>query len=119
MEIRMKKGMVRSARGEVIDMAALSARNSTVVAIGNANMNARGDLVDRAGKVLKSRETVVQDYYNSNPKAVTQTVSLKDLGGEVLTPAQMASKAEEAGIVMQNKVPPKPKRKVIQDDDET
>ena len=108
------KGMVRTMKGVVIDMAALSTRNSTVVAIGNANMNARGDIVDRAGNVLKSRETVVQEYYNSNPKAVTQTVSLKDLGDEILTPAQMAKQAEEAGLLPQSSRAKK--RKIVEDD---
>ena len=108
------KGMVRTSKGEIIDMAALSTRNSSVVAIGNANMNARGDIVDRSGKVLKSRETIVQDYYNSNPKAVTQSVSLKDLGGEILTPAQAARQAEEAGLLPQSARAKK--RKIIDDE---
>lgn len=113
----IKKGMVRSMRGEVVDMSAFASRNSTVVALGNANMNARGDLIDRSGKVIKSREVIVQEYYNSNPKAVSQSVSLNDLGNEVLTPAQAAalwdaSKAEEAPAP----TAPKKKRKIIDQD---
>ena len=107
------KGMIKSMRGEVLDMAAIAARNSHVVALGNASMNARGDIVDRSGNVLKSREVVVQEYYNSNPKAVTQSVSLKDLGDEVLTPAQAIAKLEG-----KLEKPAAKKRKIVDEDDQ-
>lgn len=112
----IKKGMVRSMRGEVIDMSALAARNSTVVALGNAHMNARGDLIDKAGNVVKSREVIVQEYYNSNPRAVSQTVSLKDLGSEILTPAEAIAKIEAQQAETAKKAPAK-KRKLIDDED--
>lgn len=107
------KGKVRTAMGDWIDMGALVARNSHVVALGNAGMNARGDIVDRQGNVLKSREVVVQEYYNSNPKRVSQSVSLKDLGDEVLTPAQVIEKLESTA----KKPAPAKKRKIVEDDD--
>ena len=111
----MSKGLVRTMKGEVIDMAALASRNGHVVALGNASMNARGDLVDRQGNVLKAREVIVQDYYKNNPKAVTQSVSLKDLGDEVLTPRQMAEQAEEAGLLPKRETK---KRKIVDDESE-
>ena len=107
------KGLVRTMRGETIDMAALSAANSAVAALGNASMNARGDLIDRQGNVLKSREAVVREYYNSNPKRVTQSVSLKDLGDEVMTPQQAMESFEKS----EEKKPAK-KRKIVEDDAE-
>lgn len=109
------KGKVQTAMGDWIDMAALSARNANVVALGNASMNARGDLVDRSGNVLKAREVIVQEYYNKNPKAVSQSVSLKDLGDEILTPAQVIEKLEGKLEVPQAAVAPK-KRKIIDDE---
>lgn len=110
------KGKVRSAMGEMLDMAALAARNAHVVALGNAGMNARGDIVDRQGNVLKTREVVVQEYYNSNPKRVTQSVSLKDLGDEVLTPQQVIEQLE--GKLEEPKKAPAKKRKIVEDDDQ-
>lgn len=114
MEMKMK-GMVRTMKGEFIDMGALASLNSHTVALGNAGMNARGDIVDRAGNVLKSREVVVQEYYNSNPRAVTQSVSLKDLGDEVLTPQQVMAKLEGK---IEEKKPASKKRKIVEDDAE-
>lgn len=109
------KGMIRSMKGEMVDMAALASINSTTVALGNARMNARGDIVDKSGKVLKAREVVVQEYYNSNPKAVTQTVSLRDLGDEVLTPAQAIEAIQKQ--VEEAKKPEPKKRKIIEDEE--
>lgn len=112
----IKKGMVRSMRGEVVDMSAFASRNSTTVALGNANMNARGDVVDRSGNIIKSREVVVQEYYNNNPKAVSQSMSLNDLGNEILTPAQAMAQIENSGGGAEVPKPTKRKRKIIDDD---
>ncbi len=79
---------VRTMRGDTLDMSRLIAQNEKVVALGNASMNARGDIVGQGGQVLRSRENVSQDYYNRNPKAVKQ-VALRDISGEVfMSPAQ-------------------------------
>lgn len=117
------KGMIRSMKGEMIDMAALAAQNSNVVALGNARMNARGDIVNKAGKVLKAREVVVREYYNANPKAVTQTVSLRDLSDEIatLTPKQAVAAVDK--VAAEQEAEPKKaeapkKRKVILDDED-
>lgn len=111
------KGMIRSMMGEMIDMGALATRNSSTVALGNARMNARGDIVDKSGKVLKAREVVVQEYYNSNPKAVTQTVSLRNLGDEVMTPAEAVAALTAKAEAPAKKEAPK-KRKIIDEDEE-
>ena len=110
---------VRTAKGVTIDMGALAAMNANTVALGNAGMNARGDIVDRAGRVLKAREVVVQEYYNNNPKAVTQSVSLRNLADEVLTPQEAIQKLDAAISAKKNdiKVETKPRRKIVEKDD--
>lgn len=47
---------VRTAKGRVIDMAALAKANETMraVAPGNVNMNARGDRLDGSGNVVQT-----------------------------------------------------------------
>lgn len=42
----------RSAQGKIIDMAALAAKNERVRAVGNMKANARGDIIDSAGKIV-------------------------------------------------------------------
>lgn len=86
---------VVSMRGVALDMGALAAKNEKVVALGNASMNARGDIVGPGGKVVKKREQVATEYYAANPKAVKQ-VALRDLSSEAfVTPDQVFAKHAE------------------------
>ncbi len=79
---------VTSMRGEVLDMGRMIAQNEKTVALGNASMNARGDIVGPGGKIIKRREQVATEYYAANPKAVKQ-VALRDISKEVFaSPAE-------------------------------
>ena len=77
-----------SMRGKVIDMDAMRAANEESRAIGNAKMNARGDVLGQNGQIEVRREQIARDYYNRNPQAATQ-VSLKPAVPDVFeTPEQ-------------------------------
>lgn len=65
----MTKKIYRSMQGKVVDFEALKARNELTVAVGNADMNARGDKIGPGGKIIKRREEVVAEYYEDNPNA--------------------------------------------------
>jgi len=65
-----------SMRGVVIDMDAMRAAGEEQVAIGNAKMNARGDVLGKNGQIEARREQIARDYYKNNPQAGKQ-VSLK------------------------------------------
>lgn len=52
----------RTARGKGIDIDRLKLMNETTVAVGNAGVNARGDVV-RGNKVIKTREQITQENY--------------------------------------------------------
>lgn len=56
-------------QGKIIDMDKLMQRNELTPAVGNAKMNARGDKLGPGGKIIKTREEVVSEYYEHNPKA--------------------------------------------------
>ena len=68
----------KTNRGQTIDMAGLVLQNETAVAVGNMNVNARGDKVNEKGQVVKTKTEQAQAYYQSNPKAAVKTVSIKD-----------------------------------------
>jgi hypothetical protein len=63
-----------SVRGKEIDMERLSLKNETAPAVGNARMNARGDELGPGGKVVKTREQILQEYYNNNPRAIKDEI---------------------------------------------
>ena len=60
----MAKGKYRSAQGRVIDMNALIANNETAPAVGNMNVNARGDEILSDGTIIKTREELMKEYHN-------------------------------------------------------
>jgi hypothetical protein len=93
----------KSMRGKVVDMAALMAKNPQKIALGNAQMNARGDIVGSNGKVIKAREKIAMEYHQNNPASV-KSVGLKQLSGEMfLTPAEaVAATKEKNRIIAQN-----------------
>lgn len=70
----------KTARGRTIDIEALRQLNEKTVAVGNLggpgkNVNSRGDILDKDGKVLKKREQIVREYYRSNiPKVREQAI---------------------------------------------
>lgn len=54
----------RTAQGKMLDMAALAAKNEKVRAVGNMNVNARGDILDSQNKVIKDNTRRVNANYN-------------------------------------------------------
>ena len=61
-----------------IDMDALALKNEKEIALGNMGINARGDKIGKGGKIIAEKNQVAREYYENNPKAVVQSVSIKD-----------------------------------------
>jgi hypothetical protein len=61
-----------SLRGKEIDMERLSLQNETIPAVGNVRVNARGDELGPGGKIVRTREQILQDYYKNNPNAARE-----------------------------------------------
>lgn len=55
----------RTAMGKVVDMSALASRNEKVRAVGNMNVNARGDTIDGYGRVIKPVTAKVNEAYSN------------------------------------------------------
>ena len=53
----------RSAQGKPIDMAQLASKNETIRAVGNMNVNARGDVLDSHNKVITDATKRVKSGY--------------------------------------------------------
>jgi hypothetical protein len=69
-----------SVRGKEVDMEKLSIRNETEIAVGNAKLNARGDEIGVGGKIVRTREQILKDYYNENPRAIQEEVLTRKKG---------------------------------------
>lgn len=72
-----------SMRGEVIDMNRLRAVNAGTPALGNASLNARGDIIGRGGIVLKTQEQIEAEW-EANRKARAESVKTADIKSEAM-----------------------------------
>ena len=59
----MTRKVYKSAMGRDVDLGALLLQNEHVRAVGNMNVNARGDLLDSANKVIDTKNRRVQRQY--------------------------------------------------------
>ena len=57
----------RTMQGKEIDLDKLRNRNESVLAVGNARVNARGDEIGPGGKIIRKREDVVSEYFTGKP----------------------------------------------------
>jgi hypothetical protein len=64
------KHVHRTAKGKVVDMDMLRQRNELTPAVGNARVNARGDELGPGGEIVRKREDIVKEYYDSTVSAV-------------------------------------------------
>ena len=71
-----------SMQGKQIDMEKLQLRNELSPAVGNMKVNARGDELGAGGKIIRTREQILQDYYKNNPRAVADEVVGSRAGGK-------------------------------------
>lgn len=51
----------RTARGVPIDMDRIRLANETTIAVGNMKVNARGDQLGAGGKIIKTRQQIMQE----------------------------------------------------------
>jgi hypothetical protein len=64
----------RTSRGDVINIAEITQKNELTPAVGNAHVNARGDILGEGGKIVKNKEEVVKEYYDAITKVGDENV---------------------------------------------
>ena len=67
------KRMYRTMQGRMVDIEKLRAANEGVQAVGNMNVNARGDVLGAGGKVVTSKAQVMKQYYEKPKGMVDDT----------------------------------------------
>lgn len=66
-----------SVRGKEIDMEKLAIRHENTPAVGNAKVNARGDELGPGGKIKRTREEIMSEYYAKNPNAMREEITTR------------------------------------------
>jgi hypothetical protein len=61
-----RRKMYRTMQGRMVDIEKLRASNEGVRAVGNMNVNARGDMVGSGGQIVKTKEEMMKEYYEAS-----------------------------------------------------
>ena len=70
-----RKRMYRTMQGRMVDIEKLRAANESVQAVGNMNVNARGDVLGASGQVVTPKEQIIKKYYEQPKGMVSDTPS--------------------------------------------
>jgi hypothetical protein len=86
-----------SMRGEVVDFNRLRMANAEKPALGNASMNARGDLIGHGGVIIKTQEQIDAEHEaliaaqreNSRPVDIKDMAAVAAAAGKMPPPKQV------------------------------
>lgn len=90
----------KTALGKTIDVEHILLKNEHVIAVGNTHTNARGDELGPGGKIIKTRDQIMKEYYALNTPTAT------DVEMPVSAPAPQPSKPKAVAPVAQPKPEP-------------
>ena len=68
-----RKRMYRTMQGRMVDIEKLRATNESVRAVGNMNVNARGDVLGPGGQIATPKASVMAKYYEQPRGKVDET----------------------------------------------
>lgn len=97
----MSNGKHVSYRGIVVDMESLRNENEASPAMGNMNVNAKGDLIGHGGEIAKTVEQIAKE--NRRIRTAIQHTSIKNNAEEVVFDELPARKSH-------SKVSPEPRK---------
>jgi len=75
----MTNKIYKTAQGQSVDLGAILLKNEHVRAVGNMNVNARGDLLDGSNRVIDQRNQQVARQLESTTQPAPTAVSTKPL----------------------------------------
>lgn len=86
-----------TALGEQIDMNALAMRHANTIALGNARMNARGDVLGDDLVVLRTQEQIEEDYRKAKERERTSLGLSRDIKAPLPQDADTAPRPQLQG----------------------
>ena len=96
----MSKRVYATANGKRINIDAIVAQNEESIAVGNMRVNARGDELGPGGRIERTRDKIMADYYKLNTPVATDRVPVpreavkKDLVDDWVEPAIVKEEVE-------------------------
>jgi hypothetical protein len=71
----MTSKIYKTSQGKTLDLGSLVLQNETIRAVGNMNVNARGDLLDANNKVIDQKNRQTQRQYSRQTNVSDQPVT--------------------------------------------
>jgi hypothetical protein len=96
----MNKRVYRTANGKAINVDAIIAQNEDSIAVGNMRVNARGDELGPGGRIERTKDKVMADYYKLNTPVASDFVPAprapvkKDIVDDWIEPAVAQQEVE-------------------------
>ena len=100
-----RKRMYRTMQGRMVDIEKLRAANENVQAVGNMNVNARGDRLGPGGQIVTPKEKIIKKYYEQ-PKGKVDDTPTK--GKPMPAPKVETKKTIQKMTPVAKKTEPKP-----------
>jgi hypothetical protein len=97
------KRMYRTMQGRMVDIEKLRVANEGVQAVGNMNVNARGDVLGAGGQVVTPKETVIKKYYEQ-PKGMADDRPARNIPAPKPQAKAVETKTVETKVVAPKKV---------------
>ena len=91
-----KNSLYKSLQGKLVDIDMLRQKNELTPAIGNMRVNARGDQIGKGGKIVRSRESLLKDYYASQDGMPTE---------KMVERPKLNQEQDEQVVVVEEKAP--------------
>ena len=98
-----RKRMYRTMQGRMVDIEKLRVANEGVQAVGNMNVNARGDVLGAGGQVVTPKETVIKKYYEQ-PKGMADDRPARNIPAPKPQAKAVETKTVETKAVAPKKV---------------
>lgn len=97
----MSRKVYRSSQGNKVDLGALQIKNETVRAVGNMNVNARGDVLDSQNNVVDKRTQRMTRQYRRQANVMDDSIPVsrkeaKQQPEQVVAPEQVVDNGIQA-----------------------
>ena len=104
-----RRRMYRTMQGRMVDIEKLRAANESVRAVGNMNVNARGDLLGPGGQIATTKANVIAKYYEQPKGKVDDTPARAKP-----TPPRRVAPAPQPSVQKMTPVESKPTAKPVE-----
>ena len=92
-----RKRMYRTMQGRMIDIEKLRSTNEDIRAVGNMNVNARGDVLGPGGQIATPKADVIAKYYEQPKGKVDDTpIRMRQTPPRRVAPAPQIAESKPA-----------------------